>query len=151
MTDSRGILRTFLHRGEATKGRLVDNTQQFRTELTDEELAQIPRGFQILMRMVFEDDQWTALAMNFDIAGRGDTPNEAIQDTIDLLEEYLSYGFAEGRSFEEMLRPVPASIWARQLVSQTMKIVRRGRPGRRGRSSFHDEPFPLPRHFAHSG
>lgn len=105
------------------------------------------------MRIVPEDGQWTALEMSFDIAGRGDTPEEAIHDTIALLEEYLSYGFAEGRTFEQMLRPVPRVLWLRQIASFMRKAMRSRKPARAGRggSSFHEEPFPIERPLVHAG
>jgi len=123
------------------------------SEFTPEEIAKVPPGFHVVMRIVPEDDQWTALEMNFDIAGRGDSPEEAIHDTIALLEEYLSYGFAEGRTFEQMLRPVPKRLWLRQIGSLARKALRSRRPSRAGRggASFHDEPFPIERPLIHAG
>lgn len=53
---------------------------------------------------------WTAIAVDFDIAGSGASPNEAIADAEQGLIHYLWLCREDGLSFEDAIRPAPQDV-----------------------------------------
>jgi len=53
-----------------------------------------------------DGDQWSALCLELDVAGCGDTKQEAIQNLHDAVETYLQYMRDTGRD-RAWMRPVP--------------------------------------------
>lgn len=54
----------------------------------------------------FDGDRWSALAQEYDIIGAGDTPEAAIAEMDELLNDYRELIAAEGRLPADALRPV---------------------------------------------
>jgi len=64
-----------------------------------------------------DDDQWTALCLELDIAAHGNSPDEAFHALQDLVHQYVTHMRATGRRrFSEMLRPVPPDALAEFLA-----------------------------------
>lgn len=60
-----------------------------------------------------EDDHWSAVILDFTIAGRGDTPHEAVENAARLLGDYLTVSAREGLTLQEARRPAPLQLRAR--------------------------------------
>lgn len=54
-----------------------------------------------------EKEEWTSLCLQFDIAGQGKTPAEAIEKTLEAVSLYLKTSLDEGMALEETLRFAP--------------------------------------------
>lgn len=58
-----------------------------------------------------EDDTWTALCLDFDITGSGNTPEEAIRQNLEAIALYLETCQKEGKEIASCYRPVPKRYW----------------------------------------
>lgn len=57
-------------------------------------------------------DRWSALYVEFNIAGAGNSQVEALEDARKLFWAYLTYCFLDGRSFEASYKPIPRRLRA---------------------------------------
>jgi hypothetical protein len=96
------------------------------------------RGFYLL-----EDHGWTAIAVDFDIAGSGATPHEAIADAEEGLIHYLWMCKEDGLSFEEAIRPAPADVQDRFNQALQAELDNRLNPGKH-RKAMQAEHFKIP-------
>jgi hypothetical protein len=71
-----------------------------------------------------EHGQWYVLAEEFDITGMGDTEEAAYQDMLGLLAAYLSSHYADGASFEDAMRPIPAKLKRQIRMQAALSAVR---------------------------
>jgi hypothetical protein len=59
----------------------------------------------------YPDGHWEAVALDFSIAGVGDSPEAALGNVLELLDEYLCMSASQGLTFEEARRPLrPATL-----------------------------------------
>jgi len=70
----------------------------------------VPRDFDWRVAAKTEDGHWFALAMDFDIIGRGDTLDAAEDELFDLLGAYLANYFTQDEPFSEAVRRIPKSL-----------------------------------------
>lgn len=76
--------------------------------------ADWPDVFRVAIWLVQEDDeQWQALAGDFDVVGQGASKDLALRNVQELLTEYLLSCAEDGMSFKETRRPIPAKEQAR--------------------------------------
>lgn len=54
-----------------------------------------------------EEDHWSAVILDFSIAGRGDSPRAAIENAVTLLGDYLTVSLRDGLTVQEARRPAP--------------------------------------------
>lgn len=86
--------------------------------LTTEEIVAslenyVAHGYVLRGFFLPEDYGWTAVVLNFDMAGCGKTPHEAIADAEQGLIHYLWMCREDGSSFEEAIRPTPSEAQGR--------------------------------------
>jgi hypothetical protein len=99
--------------------------------MSDEEIdaaveAWLPDDLDFRVATKREREQWFALAVDFDITGTGATRAAAVRQMGDLLSAYLAAYLVDGASFDEAIRPVPASMRLRmRLESALAKTIRR--------------------------
>lgn len=74
-------------------------------------IDRIPDDFFLSGILVNENDGWTAIALDFAIAGSGATKTEAVSEALNLVNDYLIVGFDEGLDIEQMKRPSPEKFW----------------------------------------
>lgn len=77
------------------------------TTLNKEHFKKIPPDFFVHGVCFREDHGWTAIVIDFDVAGGGDTPRDAISDAMRCTDEYLEMCFDEGMEFEDTFRTAP--------------------------------------------
>lgn len=86
-----------------------------------------------------EDGQWFALAVDYDITGRGQTLREAFDELLELVAVYLIAYYREGSSPVDAVRRVPlalrAKIHATSAVARVAHAVSR-RPQLAGQSNL---------------
>lgn len=97
--------------------------------IAHEEIPPLPEGWIPDDAVVFavaeqEDGHWSVVLPRYAIVGVGDTLNAAGREAVELLEDYLRMCAAEGRSFAESRRPIPASWLAKLIVGQLAESVR---------------------------
>jgi hypothetical protein len=84
-----------------------------------------------------DDRRWEVVFPMYTVVGVGHTLNEAVQEAAELLDDYFRLCYAEGKSFEESLRPLPfrwaAPLMVKSLASGVLRTVRHKRPTRRQR------------------
>jgi len=54
-----------------------------------------------------EDDHWSAVAMDYSIAGRGSSEDDAVNEMLELVSEYLRHCHADGVTLDACRRPIP--------------------------------------------
>lgn len=91
------------------------------TSLSPSHLEKIPADFFIHGLCVKEDHGWTAILLDFDVAGAGTSPHEAVRDALARLDDYLELCFDEGLEFEEAIRPAPERL--QKAYQQAMKAA----------------------------
>jgi hypothetical protein len=72
--------------------------------------AWLPRDFDWRVATKTEGDHWFALAMDFDIIGRGDTKDSAEDELFELLGAYLASYLVQDKPFEDAVRPVSKTL-----------------------------------------
>lgn len=77
----------------------------------------------VLMR---SEDRWSALFVEFNIAGLGGSEEEALEDARNLFWGYLQYCFMEGRSFQESRRPIPWRKRVKYRIGAQFRRMQRG-------------------------
>lgn len=77
------------------------------TRLSEEHLKKIPADFFIHGVCLREDHGWTAIVIDFDVVGTGETPRDAISDAMRCTDEYLEMCLDEGFEFEDTFREAP--------------------------------------------
>lgn len=80
----------------------------------------LPGDFDFRVATKCEEGDWFALALDFDVTGKGSTRAAAIRQMGELLAIYLAAYFADGASFESTVRPVPASLRFRIQVESAL-------------------------------
>jgi len=70
----------------------------------------VPPTFAWRVAWKTEGGQWFALAMDFDIVGRGDSPEAAEDEMFGLLGAYLATHLEQGKPFSEAVRRVPKNL-----------------------------------------
>lgn len=99
----------------------------------------VPRDFEWRCATKREHDRYFALALDFDITGRGDSPEEAVAEMRELLGFYLGSYLRDGVPFEKTLRPVPRRLRMRiHLSSKILNLLDRI-------DSRLEDDLPLPR------
>jgi hypothetical protein len=102
------------------------------TETSDKELearieAWIPDDFDFRVATKREEGEWFALAVDFDVTGKGPTRGAAVRQMGDLLGLYLAAYLVEGARFSDAVRPVPARmrlrIQAEDAISRAVRQV----------------------------
>jgi hypothetical protein len=65
----------------------------------------IPEGAVVAaMARRYPDGHWEAVAPEFSIAGMGDSPEAALENALELLDEYLCLVAADGGKFQDAIR-----------------------------------------------
>lgn len=72
-----------------------------------------------------EGDHWSAMIPKFTIAGRGDTPKDAIENAVQLLGDYLAECFREGLTLQQAVRPAPLANRLRLRMQHRVSQLRR--------------------------
>ncbi len=92
----------------------------------------LPKDYVIVGVYMREEHGWTAIAVEFDVAGDGETPQEAIDDANEGVLEYLALCQSEGISFEEANRPAPEDVrnMFRESLEAELSEYTRKRPGK---------------------
>ena len=105
-----------------------------------------PEAIRISIWLVREQDNWQALAANFDIVGQGQTEGLALQNLQELVIDYLTSCAEDGMSFAEVQRPIPLGEKLRLEAGRLMNPLRRLRHRLVTREGL---IFPSPRSAAH--
>jgi len=92
----------------------------------DDFLAWLPDGGHTMIALKRERDHWSALFMEFNIAGTGNTAEEALREAKKLFWGYLQYCFMDGRTFAEARRPIPRRLRLWYRVSPHLSRFWRG-------------------------
>jgi predicted RNase H-like HicB family nuclease len=102
------------------------------TDTRDKELearveAWLPDDFDFRVATKREDGEWFALAVDFDVTGKGATRSAAVRQMGELLGLYLATYLIDNASFTDAVRPVPTRmrlrIQAEDAVSRIMRHV----------------------------
>jgi hypothetical protein len=88
--------------------------------------AWLDEDFEAHVAVKYEQGQWFALLLEFDITGCGGTRGAAVQDSFELLGSYLQAYFQEGASFADAIRRVPWRLRARIAVESLVGRPLRG-------------------------
>lgn len=84
-------------------------------------------SIELVIWIVPENGQWTALAQDFDVVGLGPTQEAAVANMDELLSDYLMLNWRDGMSLEQARRPISASrrlrLQARLAVESVLKRV----------------------------
>ena len=64
-----------------------------------------------------DDEVWEAMLPHYSIVGRGRTLGEAAEQALELAEDYFRMCVADGLTFDQSRRPMPATWFARELAS----------------------------------
>jgi hypothetical protein len=93
--------------------------------LSDAELearveAWLPDDFDFRVATRRERGEWFAIAVDFDVTGKGPTRTSAVRQMSDLLSIYLAAYLIDGVSFEDTVRPVPARLRLRIQVESAL-------------------------------
>lgn len=88
--------------------------------------AWMPDDFDVRVATKREGSEWFALAVDFDVTGKGSTRAAAVRQMSELLGLYLAAYLVEGSSFSDALRPVPMSMRLRIQAEDTIsRLIRR--------------------------
>lgn len=99
--------------------------------LSEEELeasieAWIPDDFDLRVATKRENGEWFALAVDFDVTGKGSTRQAAVRQMGDLIGLYLAAYFVDHEAFASAIRPVPLQMRFRiQAEDFVSRLVRR--------------------------
>jgi len=125
---------------------------QQETNIAAKSQADWPDSIKISIWLVHEDNQWSALASEFDVVGLGATQKAALDNLGETLSTYLAGYIAEGAPFEAARRPIPLRERTRlkfyQLVTAAIRRLPDGSQDR-ARSVQHAEQSLTPGGFAH--
>jgi hypothetical protein len=94
--------------------------------------AWLPDDFDFRVATKREGSDWFALAVDFDITGKGATRSSAVRQMGDLLGLYLAAYLVDGNDFFDAVRPVPARmrlrIQAEGILSRLINHIGGGLP-----------------------
>jgi hypothetical protein len=103
--------------------------------------SQLPKGWvpeDVVLRAFARRNagyEWETIVPEFSIAGMGRTLDEAIENAVELLDDYLMLCARDGMSFEASRRPLPVRTMAKLLaefaVGRAVGRLSIGRPTRR--------------------
>lgn len=92
--------------------------------------SRLPAGYipdDAVIRMVAragDDDFWEALILDFSISGMGDSPRSAVENALEILDDYLYLCNREGKSYHESLRPLDRRMGVPVLLEMIGLLVR---------------------------
>jgi hypothetical protein len=86
------------------------DTETRDTDLEARIAAWFPDDFDVRVATKRENGEWFALAVDFDITGKGATRSTALRQMVDLLSLYLAAYLVDNADFSDTLRPVPARL-----------------------------------------
>jgi hypothetical protein len=75
--------------------------------------------------LVQEEDNWQALAADFDIVGQGSTQGLTLENMQELVIDYLEACFEDGMTFEQIMRPIPRQERLRLEVGRLLNPLHR--------------------------
>lgn len=115
-------------------------------ELVEAVEAWLPDDFDFRVATRCEEGDWFALAIDFDVTGKGNSRGAAVRQMGELLAIYLATYFADGADFAETVRPVPASLRLRIQVESALGhlILRRLAALPLSRSLSREDNYILP-------
>jgi hypothetical protein len=95
------------------------------TRLSDAQIearveAWLPDDFDFRVATRREQGEWFALAVDFDVTGKGPTRSAAVRQMSDLLSIYLAAYLIDDASFMDTVRPVPARLRLRIQVESAL-------------------------------
>ena len=105
-----------------------------------------PDQIKVSIWLVCENDQWSALASEFDVIGMGQTQEAAIENLSETLNAYLDSFQAEGATLDDARRPIPMREELRLRLLQSLGKIRAFRHRWVRRSEV---DFPMANHLAH--
>jgi predicted RNase H-like HicB family nuclease len=117
-----------------------------------------PEQIKISIWLVDEGGDWSALASEFDVVGKGATREAALQNLGETLGSYLGSYLQQGASFKEALRPIPWRENLRLRISAAHTALKehlprsddpRHHPDGASRSVQHAQQDLAPSSFAH--
>jgi hypothetical protein len=87
--------------------------------------AWIPDDFEFRVATKHEHGEWFALAVDFDVTGKGSTRGAALRQMCELLGLYLAAYLMDEVPFHDALRPVPARLRLRIQTEDALSRVTR--------------------------
>jgi hypothetical protein len=95
-------------------------------------VSDLPEGWlpepAVILGFSFEpadgDEAWEVLLADYTIAGRGDSFHAALEESMELLEDYWRMCASEGLSFEQARRPIRPSWFASLLTRAVAGAIR---------------------------
>ena len=81
-----------------------------------------PKIFKANIIVFPEDSRWTALALEMDVRGYGDTPEEASKDVVGMLEAQISFAVQMGH-LESVWHPADEKYWRMWAEARRSKFV----------------------------
>ena len=114
------------------------------TTTQKKESMEVGSGFFVSGVVFKENDCYTSLCLQFDIAGQGSTPIEAINNNIKGVEGYLKVCLDEGKSIKECYRPAPLKYHILYSLYSLRNGVKQSiRTNAESRSAYFHEPIQL--------
>jgi len=90
--------------------------------------ADWPEAVKLRLWVVEEDGSFQALCENFTIVGMGETPQAAIRNVVEMLDDYIRCHLADGASWADVHRPAPLrmrlKLWVRYIASRVLRRLR---------------------------
>jgi hypothetical protein len=103
------------HEGGVAEAAKLDDAQlEARVE------AWLPDDFDFRVATRREHGEWFALAVDFDVTGKGPTRSAAVRQMSELLGIYLAAYLIDGARFTDTVRPVPARLRLRIQVEDAL-------------------------------
>jgi len=90
----------------------------------EDHLPDLPEGWVPDDTVIFgvasrdEDGRWEVVLPMYTVVGVGESMHDAVHEAGELLDDYLRMCFAEGKSFEDSVRPIPMR-WAAPLIARS--------------------------------
>jgi hypothetical protein len=105
---------------------MMIETEANEKEIEDRVAAWIPDDFDFRVATKRIDGEWFALAVDFDITGKGVTRAAAVRQMAELLGLYLAAYLVDGVEFYGAVRPVPSRMRFRiQMESAVGRLISR--------------------------
>ncbi|HYM46414.1 MAG TPA: hypothetical protein VES65_09700 [Solirubrobacteraceae bacterium] len=114
-------------------------------------LEWLDQDFEGHVAVKYENGQWFALLMEFDITGCGESKGAAVVQSLNLLSSYLLAYYEDGASFADVVRPIPRRLRVRIGIEGMLgHTLRRLRPQLSlARESTYDLPPGVIYRYAH--
>lgn len=87
---------------------------------------------------------WEAVVPEFTVAGVGDSPEAALVNALELLDDYLCLSASDGLSFEDAIRPLNRRAWFSILREAFGLVVRSKLPRRHDDHDRTSQHYRLP-------